>query len=399
MKITRRIGLGTLLLALTFCEVALGFQQATIRFDSQNPFLPGQQQRGEFAAYEGIQDQPNPNRRISLINAFLGDYPTSEFRHLVLRARWEVRIEQGDPEEIIEAAEGGLEAQEHFRAAKLEFISDPSRYPGLQEFSFRIATQKTAFYQSIVEAYRDLEDFEEMVEYGELGITAAAAAWNLYDGIADEGTPEYQAALEQNQGFQLFILFNILQGYEADNDVPKIIEFSERVLEVNPDDFETLMTTSLLMAQQASQDGSDVTAYMQRARGYAENAVAGLDAFFAGPDAAGFDDERRSAYTADIQYTLGLANFQLEEWENAVTAYQAAIAAVPDDPTFYFMLGLASRQSGNVDGFLSAYARAVYLEIPQPEVRTDLETIYQALNGSLEGLDEFIANEGAQIGN
>lgn len=392
-----RIVLGAILLPLLFGTTAAALQRAEIRFDPEAPLSPTEREAGELEAYAAIIDEPSPDRLLLLAARFLSDYATSEFRHLVLRARWEARIEQGDLEGVISGAREGLEALEHFASSKLAFIGDPSRVRGYADFRFATATQEAEYYKSIVEAARDLGDFETMVEYGEPGLRAAAEAWGLYPGFEQEGTPAYEAAVRQNQEIRGFILFNILAGYERRNDVGKIIEYNERILELTPDDLETLMAVSRLMAEQPPADPAEITAHMLRARRYAESAVEELETLFSGAYGALFDDPRRAALRGEVQSTLGLVHLRLEEWEAAARAYGAAIRAIPDEPVFYFMLGIASRQLGDADAFLSAYARAVYLGIAQPQARADLETFYATRHGSLEGLEEFIAAEGAGI--
>jgi len=380
------------------CEGAWAYQQAEITFNPEAPLSPLEQQPGEIEAYAVILDQPDLTRRMSRINRFMVDYPTSEFRHLVLRARWEVRVEQGDLEAIMEAAEEGLAAQEFFRESKLDFITDPARIFGFSEFSFEITNQKAAYYQSIMETYRELGNVGAMLEYGELGLRASVDAWNLYEAFSEAGTTEYQVALEQNREMQAFALFNTLEAYEGLGDVPRIIEYSEKILELIPDDLQMLMKTALTMAEASPPEGMDPGAYWQRATQYAEHALEQLDVYFSGTTAAYFDGARLAAMAGEVHSTLGRISYELEDWPSAADSYSAAIEAVPDEPMFYAMLGLVSRERGDVDGYLSAYARAEYLDIPRPQVRAGLETIYEAVNGSLDGLDEFIQSEGTQTG-
>lgn len=401
-KRVRHRALVILALAFVLCPDTQAVQRAIIRFDPEAPFSALPREEGELEAYEAVEDQADTRRRLSLIDRFISDYPNSELQYLALRERWKARIEQGDPEAIIATAREGIEAQDYFLETKLGYVSDPSRAAGSQEFRFALASQKAAYFQSIVEASRELGDFDAMVESGELGLAASSEAWDLYQEFAEPGTPEYQRTLEQSQETQAFILFNIAERYRTDGDFPAAIRYSERILALTPDDVQMLMSTSRMMAETPvppndDDEDEDPTAYMRRARTYAERALDQLEAYFSGPGAVEFDDQRRAILRGEADYTLGLIHYRLEDWTSAAGVFDSAVEAVPDDPNYHFMRGLTSRQLRDVDGFLSEYARAVYLGIPDPQVRSDLETIFEAVYGSLEGLDEFIASEGAGI--
>ncbi len=393
----QRTSLAAIVGALVVCQAAHAFQQPLIRFNPAAPLSPLESASGEREDYEAIRDETDPMRRMALVNQFLAAHAGSEFLYLVLEARWQVRNEQGDWAGLIEAAESGLAAQRHFRDAKLSFVTDPSRIAGFAEFQFTMAAREARYYQSIVDAYRNLGDFDKVLEYGERCLAAAAAAWDHYTAFGDEGAPEFRAVLDENRETRAFVLFNIVEGYEARNDLPGAIAYRERILELIPDDLQTLSATARMMAEEPPPDDVDRAEYLERAEGYARRALGQLDAYYAEPGLSELDAGRREALAADVHVTLGLVHSQREAWPPAAEAFQAAVRAAPREPLSHIMLGLAARELGDVDTLLSAYAGAVYLEIPQPQARADLETIYAARYGSLDGLDAFVRDEGSRI--
>ncbi len=150
-------------LALLVCSIALpsSAQRAIIRYDPQAPLqaLPDRDRdraEDELDDLFGIQDQGDPTRRLRLISDFISNYPTSEFTHLIYQARWQTRLEQEDPEAIIDTALEALDAYQYFMDSKLGFIEEPEGLPQYPTAQFRLASQKMRYYQSIAEAYVNL---------------------------------------------------------------------------------------------------------------------------------------------------------------------------------------------------------------------------------------------------
>ncbi len=395
MKTIRTIGLG--MLALVLCPSASALQQPAIRFNPEAPLSPLEKAPGERAAYEAIRDQIDPGRRLSLVNQFIADHADSEFMYLVLEVRWQVRVEQGDWAAVVESAEAGLEAQNHFRDAKLGFVTNPSRVAGLAEFRYAMAAREAAYYQSITEAYRNLGDYDRVLEYGESCLAAAAAAWGFYAEVADEGSPAYRAAREQNLETQAFALFNMVEVYESRNDHANAVAHRERILELTPDDLQTLATTARMMALEPPPPGADADAYLGRAESYARRTLEQVAAYYTAPAWTALDAGRRAALGRDAHVALGLIHSRRGDWHGAADAFESSVRAQPMDALAWAVLGTARRELGDVEGWLSAYARAVHLEIPQPRIRADLETVFMARDGSLDGLDAFIEAEGSII--
>ena len=422
-----RIRQAALVLALTglaASEIAVA-QQAVIRPSPEAPVQPRPRSQAEQDSYFTVQNASTAINRLRAANDFFADYFDSEYRHLVLYQEWLARGElQHDAEDILDVVLRAIEAQDHFLTSKLNFIDDPSSVEDLPAVRFTLANREALFYQSIVAAYRAEGDNDRVEEYGELALNAQAEALELLRAVGDDGTPEYQQAVQQSQEGRLFVLHTLLEGtqeednfdqvveygeeileitpddlfvlhtlrvgYEDAGDLEKLVEYGEAILAVTPDDLDVLRATALIMSEQP---GSD----LESAKAYATDAVQQMIVFLDGPDGNQFNDDEKAGLLSEVNTTLGMIHFQLEEWTGAADAFRAALGAMPTDPFLYYTLALASNANRDLEGTLSALARAVYLEHPEPQVLAALTAMFESVNGSTDGLEDFIESEGAQI--
>ncbi len=232
-------------LALLVCSSAslAAAQRAIIRYDPQAP-LPALPDRDSDHAEDelddlfGIQDQNDPTRRLRLITDFLSNYPTSEFTHLILQARWQTRLEQEDPEAIVEAAVEALEAYQYFMDSKLGFIEEPESLPEYPTAQFRLASQKMRYYQSIAEAYVNLGQSERLPEYTELGLDAADEADLWYGQLGDDADDvtgmDAEAYAELGTNVRMFLLNNLRNQHQQDENISGMIDVGERMLAFSP---------------------------------------------------------------------------------------------------------------------------------------------------------------------
>ncbi len=279
------------------------------------------------------------------------------------------------------------------------FIDDPSRLPELPSVRFDLVSQAATIYRSFVEVYSQLDDFEQVIENAELGLDALAEARDLLSELReDDLSVELDQMREENTQFQLFFLDTVLGGHQSTDNGAGIVEYGERILEIAPNDLQTLMTISMAMAQQPPAAGEEFDRHMAQALQYAQSAVEQLEPFLAGPDSSHLTEEQKADALVQAWSTVGIAHFQLEDWGAAAQAYGSALEARPARSDIYYMLGLASNNNQDLEGALSALARAVFLDPEQAQAREDLENLYRFTNGSLDGLDELIAEEGANIG-
>jgi regulator of sirC expression with transglutaminase-like and TPR domain len=378
--------------------LALGQQRAIINYDPQAPMqaVPGSQ--GEEDAWFTMTDEDDPTRKVRLITDFLSDYPTSEMTHLVLQTLWQVRYDAGDHAAVIETGNRALDAYQYFIDSKLGFIDDPSRVPQVPRAMYRFADQKLNIYRSLLEAHLALGNEELVGQTTDLALEAAELAdqWYAELGLEAEevtGVPA-DAYEERSTGIRMFFLDNLLARYEEAGDVEAIIETSERMLEVEPDNVQALLTASMNMVRNPPEDPTERTRLMERAREYAERADAGIDDFLL---RAQVSNEQQDAILGQMYATMGKANEELGEWSTALAAYQAATDAMPALPNYHVQVGYAAANLNDIDTALAAFARAHFLAPDNPDLRSTVENLYQAREGSLDGLDAYVASQGATL--
>ncbi len=402
-------------------------QNATIRPSPEAPVRATPRTNEEQQAYFDVQNSSTPRDQLREADDFMASYLDSEYRHLVLFYEWRARGElEQDPDDIIPVALRAIDAQDHFLRMKLSFLNDPSEVEELPEVEFTLANREVLFYQSVVEGYLAEEDWDRVLEYGNLVLESIADA---REKLEDAGmpAPEYDQAAELLRGTHLFVLNTmfdryleeeqidelvdvanqilnvapdtyvartVMQHYQDEGNVTETLTWGQRLLEASSDDLNTLMAVSLILSEQ--DPGGDAAAHWTETRDFAARASEQLDAFLAGPDSNALSDDQKNGFIAEVNTTLGYAALQIGEFEESAAAIEKALEGTPDDANLYNMLAIAEQGNRDLEGMMSALARAVYLDHPDPNLRASLTAIYESVNGSTDGLDDFIDSEGEQ---
>ena len=388
---------------LTAGAPSAGAQRAIIRFNPQAPLQPTPSSEGEQTALLRMLDEDDPVRRNRLITDLLIQYPTSEYLHMFLQSRWQIMLERGEPQELIDAAVDGLEAYRYFMESKLGFIDEPDElreYPAAQ---FRFKNQELQYYQSMVDAFARLDEPDRIAEYVDLALAAADETDESFDRLGEETEDvagmDAEAWAEVSRNTRMFLLNTVRNVHVVGENEAGVVEVTERMLEVVPDDVELLLFAATALAQQqapADEDAAVLRERMERSLEYADRAVEGVDLYLLRAD---ISQEQQAGVMAQLYSTIGLATAQLGDWSAAAEAYRAAIDATPMAPNLHYMLGIVGANSNDIDIALPAFARAHFLVPDNAEIRATLEQIYQASEGTLDGLDDYVQSEGASLGN
>ncbi len=379
-------------------------QRAIIRFNPQAPLQATPSSEDEQTALLRMLDEDDPTRRNRLITDFLIQYPTSEYMHMLLQSRWQIVLERNDdPQDLIEAAVEGLEAYQYFMESKLGFIDDPDSLDEYPSTQYRFKNQELQYYQSMVDAYAQLDEPERINEYVDLALATADETDAWFDRLGDETEDvagmDAEAWAEVSRNTRMFLLNTVRNIHVADENEAGVVEVTERMLEIVPDDVELLLFAATALAQQqapADEAPATLQARMERALAYADRAVEGVDLYLLRADVS---EEQQAGVMAQLYGTIGLATAQLGDWTAAAEAYRAAIDATPMAPNLHYMLGIVGANSNDIDIALPAFARAHFLAPDVPDIRATLEQIYQASEGTLDGLDDYVQSEGASLGN
>ncbi len=368
--------------------------------DEEVSLVPVAASREEFDAMDTMEVEQNPVTQLTLANSFLDTYPESEFTHLVHRVRIQAYAEIGNAGAIVLAAEAALEAETGFGESRLAALAERGEASGLAEFELNFLNSRTFYYRTLMDAHNALNQFDEVIRYGELALANDAEAWERYDAMTEESAPGYSETLDTHRSFELYATQTVMNTYQNMNDAGNTIAYAERVLELNSRDLAALITISGAMAERPPDDEAAREQYLEQAEDHARGAIDVLEEFLSGPAGAQIGAEQADGLRSSVHSTLGLIYLHQEEYGDAQDEYETALDAVADDPVAYFRLGVAYARDDELDEALEALARSVSLGgLTESEARGLLERIYQAENGSLDGLEGFIATEGSRLGN
>jgi tetratricopeptide (TPR) repeat protein len=388
------------LVLVALASHAVAQQRAIIRFNPQAPFSAVPETEEEQTDFLAMLDQDDPARRNRLIDDLFADYPSSEYMHMFLQARWELQLERGTPAQIIDTATLALEAYDYFMETKLGYLDDPAQVRGYAAAQYRKASQELRYHQSIVDASTELDDIATVAEHTDLGIAAAARVDQWYGQLGGESEEvagmDADTHADFSENARMYMLNNLRVLYEGAGEADRALEVSERMIEVIPDDVEMLLSTATQLVSQVPDDAAVRRERMERALDYADRAADGIDVFLLRAD---LSDEQQAGVRAQLYSTMGMASAQLGDWDTSIAAYEAAIDATPMAPNLHYMLGVAGASAQDIDIALPAFARAHFLAPQVAEIRTTLEQLYQAAEGSLDGLDGYIESQGAALGN
>lgn len=376
----------------------IGLAQGETIIFRPNPTAPLNPNGNEvqYNSFREVQDERDPRRQEQLATQALPN--AGEYRHLILRLRFQARIAQADDlEQIIESAEEGLRAEEYFSNGKLQFIEDPNTLPQWPAFQLDMANQRLVYYQALTTAHNELGETDEALTSAQQALDASDVVWDLFADQNDPASPEYEEAQARTAAGKESLLRTMLDIHDKAGNESDTLAIARRILdEVNPGDLSLLMNVVQRMSQNLPEDPDAAGAQLETAADYATRAISELEVWVDSPDAALVNERVKRDYLVEAHTNLGMIHFQTGDFAAAAEAFNGAVGVVPDDPTLHYRAGVAYYNSQQVDEAASALAKAVFLNFS--DARPALEAAYQAKTGSLDGLDDFIQAEGSQLG-
>jgi tetratricopeptide (TPR) repeat protein len=204
------------------------------------------------------------------------------------------------------------------------------------------------------------------------------AEYNAYQAAAADKDPTQRVAdLDDfvtkfpNSALMPYVYNTYVHAYNDLKNYPKVIEYADREVALGPDKvnaqsrFTALYLRTLAFNYSFSEKDANASDEATQELAAAKAGLAVLDEV---PKPANQTDdqwaENKKAPTALFNYTAGIASAALKDYASAVTFYQAALAATPNDAVTYFHLGVAYLQTAppqSLDGFW-ALARSVALK-------------------------------------
>jgi len=169
------------------------------------------------------------------------------------------------------------------------------------------------------------------------------------------------------------------------NDIANVINYGEKVLELQPGDLNAMITVSAVLPAKLPADAAGKNKALDRAQELASKGLAGVQGMEAKASAA--DKPQLEQIEGNLHGTLGLVAFNRPDYKKSIQEYEAAVQKAPKDEVAHYYLALnfqtlASQASNE-------YRAAVDAENKLKAARADQPTIDEAAAKS-SGLAEDV---------
>jgi len=372
MKIRTGTVLAAVVPALTLSVVAWGTGQRRNQQQQQ------QQQRGQDAgqsqsigpqatskeeldSFVALQSEPSAAGKVTMADAFVSKFPNSDFVAYAHTLKMLALTQSGKPKEAALAGEQALDATIKFGEKIFAKAEADSKLSDKDKDNERKKNKNAVFLDKDSAQF---ETFRNDMDQRVLGI--------------------YQ---------------QIIASYQQANDAAKMMEWGEKARAYKPDDLNTLMMLSNVMAERPPVNDEQKAQQMKKAEEIAKDALAEYDKFVGSPEAAKLSNEQKAGLNSSLHYTLGLIYLHQKKLGDAQKELLAAIKLKADDAVSYYRLGIAYLQDMKNDPAMDAFAKSVFLKgVSEASARDILKQLYVQKNKSEVGLDEFVKNAGQKIG-
>jgi hypothetical protein len=315
----------------------------------------------ELDAFVALQGEQNPANKVTLSDSFISKFPNSEFLAYVYTFRVGANSQLNKPKEAIAAADQAVDATIKFGEKLLAKADVDAKLTDRDKENLRKKDKTVTFL--------------------------------------DKNSPEFLAFMSQSEARILALYQSVIQLAQQLNDAAKMMEYGEKALGFKPDDLNTLMMLSNVMAERPPVNEAEKTKHMQRAEELAKLAITELPKFISSPEAARLTPEQKNELTAQMNYTLGLIYLHQKKYGPAQSEFLTSIKNNPKDPIAYYRLGIAYVQDTKNDQAMDALAKSVFLKgVSEAGARDILKQLYVQKNKSETGLEDYIKAAGAKIG-
>jgi tetratricopeptide (TPR) repeat protein len=195
-------------------------------------------------------------------------------------------------------------------------------------------------------AEKFITDFKESELMGQaltmlVGAYAKAQNWTKVMEAADRAVA-YPKADAKLKGFALG---NAMVAAQQANVFEKIVEYGDKLLAVDPNDLNAMITLSSMLPERLPADEAGRKAALDKANTLAMKAMAGVTQLFSQPKPAQFSDADWNAQKAQLEgnlhATMGFVALNNRDYPKAVEHYETALKSIPKDGIAHFRLGLA----------------------------------------------------------
>jgi hypothetical protein len=322
---------------------------------------PAPQTKEEAEAFNALQKEQAPDKKVELSNAFIAKFPTSEFLQYAQTIRMTGYSQLGRNREAVAAAEQSIDAIIKFGEKLLARADSDAKLTDKDKETIRRKDKNAMFL--------------------------------------DKTSPSFQTFMDQAEQRILALHQTIIQLYQQLNDAPKMVEWGEKALGIKPDDLNTLLMLSNVMAERPPTNEQEKTAHLKRAEELASQSIAGLPGFLGGPEGANLPASAKSELTSQAHYTLGLIYLHQKKLAPAQQEFLSALKSKASDPITYYRLGIAYVQDMKNDQAMEALGKSAFLKgVSEAGARDLLKQLWVNKNKSEQGMEEYIQSTGAKIG-
>ena len=336
----------------------------------QQPQQPGQGQPGfgpqnkskdEADAFNALQKEQNPAKKVELAEAFVSKYPDSDYVAYAQTFRVTSYSQLGKHKESVAAAEQAVDAT--------------------IKFGEKLAAKADA------DAKLSDKDRENVRKKDKTAV------------FLDKDSPQFQEFMNQSEQRIVALYKSIIQSYQMLNDAPHMMEASKKALGLKPDDVDLLATISNVMAERPPTNDQQMTEQMKQAEEYVNQALTLLPTYLSSPENASWTPAQQADVTSQLHYTLGLIYLRQKRLGSSQAEFMTALKSKPNDPITYYRLGIAYVQEMKNDQAMDALGKSVFLKgVSEPNARDLLKQLYVSKNKSEQGLEDYIKSAGSKIG-
>ena len=321
---------------------------------------PVAQSKDEFDAFVAVQNEQSPAKKVELADGFIAKYPNSDFIAYAQTFRVGAYGQLNKPKEVVDAGQLAIDSTIKLGEKLVAKADADSKLTDKEKENLRKKDKNVVFL--------------------------------------DKSSPQFQTFMNQSEQRILAFYQTIVQAYGQLNDAAKMMEWGEKALGFKPDDLNTLAMLSNVMAERPPSNEEEKAKQMKRAEELASQALTVLPTFLAGPEAANVSAQGKADLTSQLHYTLGLVYLQEKKLGESQQELLTALKSKPNDPVTYYRLGIAYVQDMKNDQAMDALGKSVFLKgVSENGARDILKQLYVQKNKSEEGLDEYDNNVGSKI--
>lgn len=199
---------------------------------------------------------------------------------------------------------------------------------------------------------------------------AYKAAVAATDGASAEKAAEDFATKYPQSELRPLVYKGAMQKYQQVNNGDKMVEMAKKVLAIDADDPEALVSVAQVNVEKVKDDSLDKDVLLAEAKKDAERALVTVDTDV---PTSGYPEEQLKTYKNFIRsqayFVLGTAAFKASNWAEAETNLKKSIEALPQQPDVIavYRLALSLDFQNKIPEALKAAQQAVELTKDNPD--------------------------------